>query len=196
MTDEAQQDPTFDPFDPENLRINPEDLDDIAVKKVLLTVPVRKPRKSEFFRVNESAAYTVDTAVLIHEQGLDRETYLLAPNMRSALPDMTVTVRLFTCLSRRDVLFLWPARLPTPDGNTGRAWHTSALEAAEIAKKHWVRIQGDKELGAYVTHQAQGDLGNPIWPSQPLKELLKIAFKERLIDTPFHDVLRELRGEM
>jgi hypothetical protein len=184
---------TTDPFDLDALRV--EGLDDIGVEKVLLTVPVRKPKRTEFFRVHPGAEYCLDSVVFVREDGIDREVYLIAPALRAELVDACQRVRLYTCINKRGVVFLWPARLPDAEGG-GRAWHTSALEIAEEAKKSWVRMQGNRDLGAYELHRARGDLGEPAWPDTPFKELLKLAFKERFIDTPHHDVLRELHGEL
>jgi hypothetical protein len=57
---------------------------------------------------------------------------------------------------------------------------------------------GNKDLAAYEMRRAKGDhLEEPIWPQEPLRELLKIAFKhDRLIDSPHHEAIRELNGEM
>jgi hypothetical protein len=185
-----------DPFDLDALRV--ESLDDVGVERVLLTVPVRRPKKSDFFRVHPGDDYTLDTLILVREDGLDREAYLVAPSLRAELVDDAQRVRLFTCISKRGVVFLWPARLPEAEsaGVGGRAWHVSALEVAEEAKKSWVKLRGNRELGAYEMDRARGDLGEPAWPDLPFKELVKLAFKERFIDSPHHDVVRELHGEL
>jgi hypothetical protein len=186
----------LDPFDLDALRV--EGLDDISTEKVLLTVPARKPKAREFFRVHPGDDYTLDSLVFERVDGLDREVYLVAKHLRAELAGDCQRVRLFTCMSKRGVLFLWPARLPDDEaaGGGGRAWHSSALETAEEAKKSWVRMQGDRDLGAYVMHRAKGDLGEPAWPDMTFRDLIALAFKDRLIDTPHHDVLRELRGEL
>jgi hypothetical protein len=185
-----------DPFDLDALRV--EGLDDIGVERVLLTVPVRKPRRTEFFRVHPAEDYCLDSMVLVRAEGLDREVYLIARPLRTELADDAQRVRLFTCVNKRKVVFLWPARLPEAEatGGGGRAWHTSALEVADEAKKHWVKLRGNRDLGAYEMDRARGDLGEPAWPDQSFKELLKLAFKDRFIDTPHHDVIRELHGEL
>jgi hypothetical protein len=51
-------------------------------------------------------------------------------------------------------------------------------------------------LGAYDVYQATGQLGEPQWPAVPFKELLRVAFKGRFIDSLDHPVLRRLRGEV
>ena len=197
MADKPTQDATVDPFDLDALRV--EGLDDIGVEKVLLTVPVRKPRKTEFFRVHPGEDYCLDSMVLVRAESIDREVYLIARELRAELADDAQRVRLFTCVNKRGVVFLWPARLPDPEasGGGGRAWHTSALEIADEAKKQWVRMYGNRDLGAYEMHRARGDFGEPEWPKdKSFKDLLRLAFKDRFIDTPHHDVIRELHGEL
>lgn len=181
-----------DPFDLDALRVEG---DDIRTEKVLLTVPVRTPKRTEFFRVHPGQDYTIDTLVYVHEDGLDREVYLIATGLRDELVDVCRRVRLYTCINKRDVVFLWSARLPEAEGG-GRSWHQSGLEIAEEAKKHWVRMQGNRDLAAYEMRRAKGNLGEPAWPDKPFKELIKLAFKDRLIDTPHHDVIRELNGDL
>ncbi len=122
---------TTDPFDLEALRV---DAEDATVERVVLTVRVRRPRKQEFFRVHPADDYTLDSMVYEREDGIDREVYLVAPALRAELVDVCRRVRLYVCMSKRGVMFLWPARLPDTDG-AGRPWHASALEIAEEAKK-------------------------------------------------------------
>lgn len=101
-----------------------------------------------------------------------------------------------TPASRRAGSFLRPAKLPRADSNSGRAWAESALEAAEAAKALWVKLVGNKELGAYEIFKARGDLGEPQWPDKSFRELIKLAFKERVIDSVDHPVIRSLYGEI
>jgi hypothetical protein len=74
-------------------------------------------------------------------------------------------------------------------------WNRSALEAAQVAMKKWVRVQSNRSLGAYEIYEAAAPWGDPEWPDVQFKDLLKIAFKDRLIDTADHPVLKRLRGE-
>ena len=54
MIEDAASD---DPYDLARLRINPETLETTTVKKLLTTVPVRKPLTQDFVRVHPSAQY-------------------------------------------------------------------------------------------------------------------------------------------
>ena len=53
---------------------------------------------------------------------------------------------LYTAINRQGVVFLWPVRLPGPDGKVNEWWR-SAGEAAELAMTKWVRVKAEHELG-------------------------------------------------
>ena len=182
-----------DPFDPEALRLSADFHASVGVKKALLTVPVRKPAREWFIRVHPHPDYRLQTALLeLKEAG---ETYLVSQDLWSELAgESTLSPRtLFTAVNRQGVLFLWPVRLPGADGRHD-AWSKSALEAAEMAQTKWVRLQADMSLGAYSVYYA--DYPDPEWPELSFRELLRIGFKDRLIQTRDHSVLRQLRGEL
>jgi hypothetical protein len=184
-----------DPFDPASLRLSQDFAATLGVRKALLTVPVRKPDKSWFVRVNPDAGYRLQTAVI--ELKEDRETYLVEKALWPELAaESTFAPRaLFTAMNRQGVLFLWPIRLPGADGKVDE-WSRTALEAAERATRGWVRVAANMALGAYDVSEATGQLGEPDWPSTPFADLLRVAFKDRFIDTLNHPVLRRLRGEV
>lgn len=181
------------PFDLEELRERPFDDSSIQVEKKLIAVPIRKPTRTEFFRVSPDPDYTVTAPIIEHVKGLDRDTYWVIPGLRNDLFAEVVPVRLLTCISRRSKdPFLWPAKIPGDGG--GRRWAESALHVAEQAKTHWVRMSGNRDGGYYDLFVAKGDLGDPEWPDQSFEELVRIAFQGRVIDRPDHPVLQELDG--
>jgi hypothetical protein len=184
-----------DPFDPASLRLSQSYATATGVKKALLTVPVRKPDKSWFVRTHPSPAYRLETFVI--ELKDDRETYLVARELWPVLmTESTLSPRgLFTAVNRQGVVFLWPVRLPGADGKVDE-WSRSAVEAAGMAETGWVRVQANLALGAYEVYRATGALPEPEWPTQSFPDLLRIAFKDRYIDSPDHPVLRKLRGEV
>ena len=102
---------------------------------------------------------------------------------------------LVTAINRQDVVFFWPVKLPGPDGRMDE-WSRSSLEASTRAVKLWVRVQANMSLGAYELWEANGSIADPIWPTATLHELLRIAFRDKLIESPDHPVLRRLRGEV
>jgi hypothetical protein len=182
-----------DPFDIEALRAAPPE--GLAVEKVLISVPVRKPTKREFFRVHPGTDYVLDCFILEREQGFEKQSWWVAPGLREELMSELKLVRLFACLTRHNVPLLWPLRLPTPDGG-GNPWAQSALKIAEVAKTTWVRMEASKVAGSYELHVAASNLGNPIWPDKTLRQLIEIAFAHRVIDSADHDVIKELNGAL
>ena len=50
-------------------------------------------------------------------------------------------------------------------------------------------------IGAYDIFTAEGNLKEPEWPELSIDELLKIAFKNKIINRLDHQVLLQLRGE-
>ena len=181
-----------DPFDPEALRV--QGLADLGVEKVLMHVPVRRPNRTEFFRTHPD--YVLDTLVLERDDEADRETYIVDPSVRDLMPDELRWVRLFVAMNKRKTLFIWPAKLPRDDNRRGEAWAKSALQAAEQAKSLWVKVYGNRDLGAYEMVVAKGDLGEPQWPDKTFRDLLELAFRDRRIDRADHPVIRELAGEL
>jgi hypothetical protein len=186
---------SLDPFDPAALRLSQDFAANLGVKKALLTVPVRKPDKAWWVRVHPSEDYRLQTVVV--ELKEERETYLVdKPLWPELAAEATFSPRvLFTAVNRQGVVFLWPIRLPGPDGKHDD-WNRSALEAAQLAQKNWLRVTANMSLGAYDVSVATASLPEPKWPEQPFGELLKIGFKDRLIDSLSHPVLRKLRGEV
>jgi hypothetical protein len=158
----------------------------------LAHVPVRRPKKTEFFRAHADDDRTLAASVFTDDE--DRETYFLAPSVRPLLVDHLRPVLLTTCINTARVLFFWPVPLPQESSGGGRAWGETARQAAALARDSWVRIVADMNLGAYRIHKAEGALADPVWPDRSLSELLQIAFKDRIINDADHPIIRKLRG--
>jgi hypothetical protein len=138
---------TPNPFDNLSaLRLDQSYADTVGVRRLLTTVPVRKPNRQDFVRVHPDPAYRLTPAAII-EVKEDREVYLVTPDMAQALPGEFATVTLFTTITRQGTLHLWPVKLPTPEGRQNE-WHRSAAEGAERAMKKWVRVTASMSLGA------------------------------------------------
>ncbi|TWU32285.1 hypothetical protein [Novipirellula artificiosorum] len=183
---------SLDPFDPAALRLNPNTASGaIGVKRKLVTLKCGKPDKMEFCRVHPDPVYRIDTAII--EDKVNHETYLVAPALWPELPDFISLVRLCTAVNRHGTPFLWQAKLPDPNGRP-MDWHTSMLEAQELAVKSWVRVQADMSAGSYAVFEATGNLPEPEWPDLSLRELLELTFKTRFIDSLNHAFLQELFG--
>ncbi len=175
----------------EALRLSADAASIAGTSEVLSHVPVRKPNRHEFFRTRPAADFWFDTAVF--EDREERETFFVAPPMREALVGEIRPVLLVPTITRQGVLLLWPLKLPT-EGQRQNGWAETAREAAELAKTKWVRLVADMSLGGYRIYQAEGTLSDPEWPNKSLNEIMQIAFRDRIVDSESHPVVRRLRG--
>ena len=192
----TQTEPTpekADPFDLTTLRLSQDFASQLGVKKVLTTVPIKKPDRHNFFRVHPSPEYALETALL--DLKAERDVFLVAPGGRESIAAELTPKILYTAIDRQGNIFLWPVRLPGPDGRLDD-WNQSSHKNAELAKVNWTRSGANMDAGHYDTHIALGDLPEPEWPDLSFQEIVKIAFRDKIIDSPDHPVLKRLRGEI
>jgi hypothetical protein len=177
-----------------NLTLPQDFLDGLTVEKLETFIHVGKPRKSWWVRVHPDESYQLDnTLVLDYED----EIYLIAPPIRKDLLSETCVVqrRIVTAITRQGQVFLWPLKPPCPNGRV-ISWSQSAFQASNAAKVDWVRVISNMSKKEYEVLRAKGPLAEPAWPKETFNELLKIAFKDRWIDSLDHEILRQLRGEV
>jgi hypothetical protein len=180
-----------DAFDLSKLRVSQDFLEGTNVKKLLTTVPIRKPGPQDFIRVHPSPKYR-ETLPFIELKD-DREIYIV--NL-AAVPELRTEcfiATLFTGITRTGVLFMWPVKVPATDGRTNE-WLSSAATAAQHAMTRWIRIKSNMNLRAYEIFEAESAIPDPIWPDLTFEAIYRIAFKDRLISGPDHPVIKRLRG--
>jgi len=173
-----------------SLRVSPDEAGQIGTEEVLAHISVRKPSINEFVRVNPDPAMSLATSIFIDPE---RETYFVAPSARNILVAGVKAMLLVPAVNQRGLFFIWPIALG--DG-TGRrnAWHETAREAAELAKREWVKIVSDMPSGCYRIYKAKGKLADPVFPEKNLEELLRLAFRGRVIDSDDHPVVKQALG--
>jgi hypothetical protein len=190
MSDAPKTDQSPNPFDPASLRLDQSFADTVGVKKLLTTVPVCKPNRTWYVRVHPDPNYRLTPAAIIEE---DREFFLVTPQIALEFPDEFTPVTLFTAINRQGVLFLWPVRLPGLNGKYSE-WFRSAMEAAEIAQRRWIRVRSNMSLGAYESFPAPKQPPEPEWLDVTFAEILKVAFRDRLVDRTDHPILQRRLG--
>jgi hypothetical protein len=188
----ADQTINIDPFAPENLRLSQSFNEMAGVKKLLTTVPVRKPGAQDWVRVRPGPEWRENFPIIDLKD--DREQYIVTAALVPELMSEVVNATLFTAINKQGTLFFWPIRLPGFDGRD-LDWWRSGREAAERATEAWVRVKANTNLAAYEIYEAAGSLGEPVWPSDlNFWDLIKIAFKDHLIGDLEHPVIQRLRG--
>jgi hypothetical protein len=180
-----------DPFDLAGLRLSPSFLATAGVKKLTTTVPARRPGPQDFVRAHSSPEYRADFAMIDLKD--EREDYLVRPEVLPELAGEVVFKTIYTAINRQGVVFLWPVRLPAPDDRKSD-WSRSAREAAELSMTRWVRLKANMSLGAYEITVAESIMADPAWPQLSFQELVKIAYRDRMITSVDHPVVRRLRG--
>ena len=187
-----QQASTPDPFDPTNLRLSQSFVETAGVKKLLTTIPVRRPSRQEFVRVHPSPEYRENFPII---ELKDEREYIVTASLVPELIGEFVIKTLYLAINRQGTLSFWPVRLPGPDGKDMN-WWKSGREAAQLAMKDWVRVKANMNLGAYDIFKAASVISEPDWPTLGYWELIKIAFRDHLIDRIDHPVIKRLRGQV
>jgi hypothetical protein len=188
---EKEETTTLDPFAPENLRLSQSFNELVSVKKILTTVPVRKPGQQDFVRVRAGPEWCENFPIVDLQD--DREQFIVAAGLVPELVTELVHKTLRLAINKQGTVFFWPIRLPTPEGKD-LDWWRSAREAADRATRTWVRVRANMNLGAYDVFEAAAKLSEPEWPDLKYWDLIKIAFKDHLITDLDHPVIKRLRG--
>jgi hypothetical protein len=194
---EAAASDSLSPYQPEDLWINPSVIHGGgAVKKVLTTIPIRKPNKQEFFRVRAGEEYWQPVAFL----ELGRDLFPVHPQVAPHLdPDDFFYAYLCLAISKSGVLFFWPVKVPSAERRN--TWNESALVVARLAVEKWIKLRSRQEDGRgggfYEGEEPLITFKDPVWPNLSLKELYDIAFKGgRLIDRIDHEAVKKLTGQV
>ncbi len=180
-------------FDLNALRLPQNFSEAIGVTRQITRVPVRKPQKSEFFRVHSGETWRLQTMLL--ELKEESETYVVLPGVWDALPDLIKPAVLHSAVDRKGNFFLIPVPMPTQDGRRN-SWHDSLNSAVIAAESNWVRVVANLKNGGYDLFVANGDLPGPDWPESSFSDLVNIAFKNRIISAADHPVVKQLTGEI
>jgi len=197
--DKSQSEPQpEEKFDFEQIRADEsfeEDIEDVRTY-----IAIRKPAKTEWFRVHPEPNYRGDVYALeIPEQdGFGKENYIVTPKLFEKITRVEYPIshkRLYTCVNQAGTVFIWPIKLPEP-GMSWDSWNKSAERIAAEAMKSWVRLFPNKPAQSYgMKRYTATEQPEPKYPSETFSELIEVAFADLLIKTVDHPVLAELRGE-
>jgi len=185
---------TLSGIDLEGLRLPSGGLDSVSTKKILNIVPVKRPNKQEFFRIKSGDEWVFQTMVL--ELKEDRETYIVSPALFANLEQEIKPVCLYTAYTRRGDFFLIPVMLPRMGKQN--SWHESLQQAVNEAKSAWVRAVPNQSLGGYDIVEALGAIREPALPEDVagITQLLPIAFRNKVVDTLDHPIVKRLEGSI
>jgi len=192
-TYDSGESPSPDPFDPASIVLDQSYLREQAAARTLLEIVVRKPKEDEFFRVHPDAEFRLGPIATI-KANEGRETYILNPNLAKAEKLKHAIVTFYTCINVDGTLFVWPVTVPGSSGRSINSWHSSAVQAMEMAKIKWIKLVVNEKAGNYEAFSARGEIAEPDWPPLTFKEILKLALKDRYITSRDHPVLQKKDG--
>ena len=179
-----------DPYDLASLQLTQDFLETAGVKKHLRN-PSAEAQSARLQPRSPGSRLPNLASIVLKD---DREVYLVHPQLLPELSGETVNQTFFTAINRQGVLFLWPVRIPDPDGRQ-LEWWVSAREGAEMAMTQWVRLTSNTPLGAYEITTAATLIADSVWPELSFQEIIRIAFKGgKVVDTLDHPVIKHLRG--
>jgi hypothetical protein len=159
------------------------------VTKVVTSVSICKPNREWFFRVHPD----FERYMAILEVKSDKEFYIVDPKLLPQLSSEATPKLLVLGVSRQGKFFFWPLKVEADRGLD--EWSKSAVMAMWAARKNWTKMKSNMDVGHYETFTAKGDLGQPEWP-EDISELLQVAFRDRIISTMDHPVIKRLNGEI
>jgi hypothetical protein len=188
---------TEDLFDWDSIALPQNYQESSGVKKLISRIPVERPNPHEFVRVHPDLSYQAP----VFEDKLDKEIYVLMDaQLQEQLFSELVFKIFYVCVNQQGVLKLWPIRLPDADGKLD-SYNRTAMEAVNIAKKKWIRIKANKDLGGYDVFVAENQTVPPKWPDiikepKAMHRILEIAFRDNRIFDLNHPVIRRnIKGE-
>jgi hypothetical protein len=175
----------------EALRIQDEGPVKRKEKRLLAIVGTKRPSEAHYFRVHPDEEMSWLGFVYTYEKDSSNWYVLPGPpyDEMTELTSKLRRVRLFLCITRRGSLTFW--LVSQTDQGT---WGSSARETVEFAKTCWIRVVSNRDEGCYEPREPEEQFPEPEWPDKSLSELLKLAFKGRVIDRPDHPIIEELKG--
>jgi hypothetical protein len=183
-------------FDPSRFRLD-QNYAERASRKVWTTVRVGRPDRERFFRAHPDPTYQQEVLLYRHRETRD-VYYLIDPPVAHLVAAESAPYLVVTALELRGDVFLWPIKLPRPDGRTDE-WSQSAVHAATLAETQWIRLVAPPGGRSYEARQAAipEQLPAPVWPEAlTFAELFKLGFREHFIDRPEHPIIHALQGRL
>jgi hypothetical protein len=184
---------------PESVFDDVEGLRKVAVLKVSrrvipVNVTVRRPPNNVYFRCHNDPDMMLDACVIIGDGGSD-DFYFVTPRMlnhHTMLPRLRRVTITTVCTWPGGAVSLWP--VPNPEEKKIACWK-SARTASELAKKNWMQLCWNSETRDYDVIKAEGIDTEPTWPAdKTLRDLLKLGFADKIIDSDSHPYVMQLRG--
>jgi hypothetical protein len=173
--------------DDEAFAVSQDFIEAAGVEPTIIDVSVcKRPDADDWVRVHPGEDFRRTVTLLEHK----RRIYLLTKPVAETLPpEEYFCATLYFAITRENEPFLWYVK-EKPDA--GHDWFHSAAECVTAAMKGFVRVRTGAK--GYKCANIKVTLPAPKWPKENFKQILKLAFKDWLIDKPDHEILLKRRG--
>jgi hypothetical protein len=168
--------------------------------EIITSVPVRKPGRAEFIRVNPDPETRGIFHLYTHQINIEKVEYLVAEEAFVSFPEKTKVVELVSTTTRHGDFFFWPVTQRKPHQSKENEWNKTARATAKRAEKTWLRMSSNLKEGYYDATVALDKLHEPIFPDKTkydFNALLHMAFDSgRVIMDRSHSIYKELEGRI
>jgi len=164
---------------------------DTDVKKLLVTVPVDKPRSDTFFMVRDGEDWVFEAFILTHSA--EKEKYIVSEEIAIVLQGLVREMILYLSVDRNGNPTLIDIPYPSDNGKLN-TWNESKRVAIQEAKSYWIRMISDKPTQSYRVYRSIHIKDKPLWPEQSMEELVEIAFRGKIITSIDHPIIQGLLG--
>jgi hypothetical protein len=166
----------------------------VSRRVIPVHVLVKKPANNIYFRCHPGPDMSLDASVLMGADGSD-DFYFVTPfmlNHHVVLPRLRKVTIAVVYTWPGGVVSLWP--VPMAEETRIACWK-SARAAYELSKKQWVQLCWNADRRDYDVAVAEGIKTSPMWPEDlSLQKLLKLGFEDKIISSPEHPYVMQLRG--
>jgi hypothetical protein len=191
---------------PEEVAYNPLKLSNLRTKSDVLkgvwTDPSRipvltRPEPNTWVRVRPGEEYSAVIDLLVAtnaSSSSDRNPlYVATDDVRPELERFVKPHRVAVAITYHDkVEFLWARAV----GSGDNTWTASIMRAMDKGETDWIALESDRPLSEYKIHTAprSDQWGEPKWRDRTLEEVLGLAFRDRVINSMDHDIVKRLLG--
>jgi hypothetical protein len=180
-------------LDLESYRVDQDFTAHIQTVKKVLSIPVQRPDKQDWICIHPDKHWRI--AVNLLDDKINRRVYLVSRNL---VPEVTSDLQpklLVAYATRRGSYGLWPIRLAGERGDLD-SYNESAHAIVMQYAGQWIRVLTNQVDKMYeVLETAKIELPAPKWP-ESFQFIFKLAFRNRVVNSLDHPVLRSLRGEV
>jgi hypothetical protein len=169
--------------------VQPVDFSGAATAGTPTRIQIAKPRRDEWVTVRTGDKWRLAIYVIEDTESMDREIYIVTNDLANGeLADDARYTILHFAASSTGRLFWWYIKMGTE--HRRNHWAESALKAVEIAQGKWIRVIAARE--GYEIREAKAQMPEPQWPDMSQEDAIKLAFKDRVIDTMDHPIAKRL----